>query len=473
MTESIYAFPIFADATDDEVQWMLDHSHEVTLQKGDFFFREGEPAHQFYIVMEGELQVTRTVNGERRVVGTTPRGVSAGETFLLTGGTALASARAIEPTRLMVFNMPEFLAIFTHCPAVGLYILRSAAERLHNFAVLANQQEKMAALGKLSAGLAHELNNPAAAAKHSVRNLHSLIPSFQARSIRLNAMGMTEAELEGLIQFIREVQKRADTLPKFSTLEQSEREDELGEWLEQKGVENAWEIAPTFVSEHLIIEELEGIVGLVESPCVPELLAWLYESLSVSSLLYEIEQSTQRISDLVGAIKSYTYMDRGVIQEVDIHKDLDNTLRMLKHRLVNATVMRQYDSELSPIQGRGGELNQVWTNIIANAIEATNGRGTIRLITRNENDYVMVEIADDGPGIPPEIMPRLFEPFFTTKGVGSGTGLGLEISYRVVQQHNGTMEVRSEPGHTRFIVRLPVNANQGDTHEDNDEGGDA
>ena len=185
-------------------------------------------------------------------------------------------------------------------------------------------------------------------------------------------------------------------------------------------------------------------------------LSWLRDLLDASALLKQIEESTRRISELVGSVKAYTYMDRAPVQQVNIHDGLENTLTVMKHKLREVEVVREYEPDLPPIQARGSELNQIWTNLIDNAIDAMGGRGQIRIITRSEADFVMVEIADNGPGIPADVLPRIFEPFFTTKSVGVGTGLGLDISYRIVQQHHGTMEVRSEPGHTRFILRLPI-----------------
>ncbi len=455
--QSIATLPLFIDATDDELQWIMDHSYEVALARGDYFFKEGEVARHFYVVLEGELQIVQTIKGEPVVLGTTPRGIMGGETFLLSGSTALSSAQAIMPSRLRVFDLAAFLGIFTHCPSVGIKILRTAAARLQGVATVVKQQEKMAALGKLSAGLAHELNNPATAAKRSTITLRSLLPSFQARTIRLNSMGLAGGELEGFIHFLGQVRARRATATPLSTVEQSDREEILGTWLEDYAIENSWELAATLVSAQISVAEIEALVAPIAGPCVPDVLTWLCESLTVASLLDEVEQSTQRISDLVGAIKTYTYMDQGTRQEVDIHRDLETTLLVLKHKLKNTTVVREYDPTLPRLLAHGGELNQVWTNLIDNAIDALQGVGTIRLITRHENNFIMVEVTDDGPGIPSEHLPRLFEPFFTTKEVGAGTGLGLDITYRIIRQHNGTIQVDSIPGCTRFIVRLPVN----------------
>lgn len=456
MIHDIQSLPIFIDVTDDEMAWLIAHSREVHVERGEYFFREGEAARCFYVVIDGELQVTRTINGETVVMGTTPRGIIGGETWLLSGARVEASAQAIAPTRLMVFDFPDFLAIFTHCPSVGVYILRVAAERMHGYATLVKQQEKMAALGKLAAGLAHELNNPAAAARRSANTLRSVLVSWQARTLKLAALGLTQAQIHDLLTFLQTLQERSAPSTPLSTLEQSDREMAMEAWLDAQGVENSWEFAPIYVSAGVTPEDLAAVVIPTDAAATSTVLVWLCEWLTSSGLIDEIEFSTRRISELVTAIKSYTYMDQGPRQYVDVHQDLDNTLLMLKYRLKDVHVERQYCSDMVKILAGGGELNQVWTNLIDNAIDALQGKGTLRIITRNENNFIMVEIADNGPGIPADVLPRIFDPFFTTKKVGEGTGLGLDITYRIVNQHGGTIEVRSKPGETRFIVRLPV-----------------
>jgi signal transduction histidine kinase len=455
MMSDIQTLPIFVDVTDDEMTWLIANSSEVTVSKGDYFFREGEAARHFYIVIAGELQVTRTLNGEQIVLGTTPRGIIGGELWLLRGTPIEASAQAIVPTRLMVFEFRSFLGIFANCPSVGVHILRVAAERMSNFATLVKQQEKMAALGKLSAGLAHELNNPAAAARRSASTLRGALAAWQSHTFAIAGLGLTADQVNQLLAFLHLLQSRAATLSPLSPLEQSDRELVMEDWLNEQAVNNAWEIAPIYVTAGVTIDELQPLVAMMPT-AKPTLLVWLCEWLTASGLLDEIEQSARRISELVSAIKSYTYMDQGKWQDVDIHHDLDNTLLILKHKLKNIQVERNFCSDLPRIAARGSELNQVWTNLIDNAVDAMNGNGTLALITRYENNFVMVEITDTGPGVPAHVLPHIFEPFFTTKEVGKGTGLGLDITYRIIQQHRGTIEVQSKPGQTRFIVRLPL-----------------
>jgi signal transduction histidine kinase len=454
--DPIYNIPLFQDATDDELQWLIDHSTEQRLAVGEYFTRENEPTHHFYIVLEGELQVVRTINGQEAVVGTTPRGIMGGELWLLTGSRAGATARAIAPTRLMVFDYPRFLQIFSHVPPVGAQILRTAAERMQGLATFVNQQEKLAALGKISAGLAHELNNPASAARRAAGTLREVLPILSQRTLALSRWGLSQEQIQQLTTLAQELADRTRTTNPLTALEQSDREEAMMAWLEENGCDNVDDLAATFVTAHLELNELQRVAAPLPPPALSDVLSWLHQELDAANLLDEIEQGTRRIADLVAAVKGYTYMDQGPLQEVDLHRGLENTLIVLRHKLQQIQVERYFTPDLPTILGRGGDLNQVWTNLIDNAIDALGGQGTIKLITRCENNYAMVEVTDNGPGIPPEVLPHIFDPFFTTKGVGIGNGLGLDTVYRIVNQHNGTVEVQSEPGCTRFIIRLPV-----------------
>lgn len=447
----------FKDLPDNELHWLIDHSVEQEVKAGENFSQEGIPSDVFYVVLEGELQVTRKVNGRGHVMGTTPPGIIGGELTLLNHvSTSMITAQAIMPSRLMVFDKHTFRQIFAACPNFGAYIFKIATERTQGYAAFIQQQEKMAALGKLSAGLAHELNNPAAAARRSAQSLSELLPALQAHTVHLSALKFTGSQLADLDLCQKQWLAQAATEQSLSAMEQSDREDELSDWFEDHGIENGWKMAEIFVTAGVQPDELSDLAGCLPNEFLGPVVAWLHDSLCAANLLEEVEQSTRRISDLVGAIKEYTYMDRAPVQDVDVHHGLDVTLKVLKHKLRNVTVTRQFDDSLPTISGKGGELNQVWTNLIDNAIDAMGGQGQLKLITRYENNFVMVEITDDGPGIPPEIQPHIFEPFFTTKEVGSGTGLGLDITYRIVKEHKGGIEVWSKPGETRFIVRLPL-----------------
>jgi signal transduction histidine kinase len=454
--QTLRELPLFQDSPDDELTWIVAHSAEVALATGEFYALEGEPTDTFFIVLEGELQVTRTIDGKPAVVGTIPKGLFANELPLLYGTPAFSTICAIMPSRLRVLALADFRGLFGACPVFGAQVLRMAAERTQWFAGLLKQQEKMAALGKLAAGLAHELNNPATAARRAARTLADLLPTLQDETVRLCDMGLQQEQFNKILALPREASARP--APALQPLERSDREDELSNWMDGLGVADAWELAPSFVAAGISADELQGISAALPPAQIATTLGWLHRALSAAGLINEIEQSTGRITDLVGAVKTYTFMDRAPLQEVDVHAGLDATLTVLNHKLKGITLIRSYDSTLPRLMARGGELNQVWTNLIDNAIDATGGAGTIHLITRNENNQVMVEVADDGPGIPKELLDKVFEPFFTTKEVGYGTGLGLDISYRIVEQHSGTLEVDSHPGLTRFIVRLPIGA---------------
>jgi signal transduction histidine kinase len=447
----------FADLTDDELDWLLSNGRELLLEKGDYFIHEGEPADRFYVTIEGEMQITRTIKGKQTVMGTTPAGIMGGEISILNAIPSNVTSYAIAPSRLFVLDLQAFRGMFMGCPHFGARVLRTASERMQLYASMIKQHEKMAALGRLAAGLAHELNNPAAAAQRAVRTLRSSLPTQRQRSLYLCELGLEEEQLNKLGHFVDAVVSRQDSLTPLSTLERSDREEELGSWLDERNVAEAWDLAGVFVNAGLTLDDLEDLVAPLPQESQPEAIAWVGSTLSIDGLLSEIELSSHRISELVGAVKAYTYMDQGPLQAVDLNRDLDNTLTVLNHKLKKGVqVSREYDPDLPKIQGRGGELTQVWTNLIANAIEAMNYKGNLRVITRCENNFAMVEVADNGPGIAGDVLPHIFEPFFTTKGVGEGTGLGLDISYRVIKQHNGTIEVQSLPGNTRFIVRLPI-----------------
>jgi signal transduction histidine kinase len=314
----------------------------------------------------------------------------------------------------------------------------------------------MAALGKLSAGLAHELNNPAAAALRAAKTLAQTLPELQTRTLKLNAPRLDAAQLDSLVALQQQMAAQTSAVPHLSPLEQSDREDEICAWLEERGLDNGWEVAPTLVAAGMRAADLAQFAASLPADNLADVLAWLHTSLQAATLLGEIQQSTQRIADLVTAVKSYTYMDQAALQEVDIHKGLENTLTVLQYKLKKMSVRREYDANLPRIMAHGGELNQVWTNLLDNAADAAGEGGTITINTRSEQNYVMISITDNGPGIPLHAQPHLFEPFFTTKEVGRGTGLGLDITYRIVKRHNGVIEFDSVPGRTRFIVRLPI-----------------
>jgi signal transduction histidine kinase len=326
--------------------------------------------------------------------------------------------------------------------------------------VMLRQSEKLATLGKLSAGMAHELNNPAAAALRGAAQLGTTFGHLQEAHLKLGELNLTDSQLELLLTLDKLARDRARQPADIDSLTRSDREAELETWLEGQGVENAWEVAPGLVNLGYDKDELTTLLADFSSSQAMAVIDWLNCTFIIYSLLDEIGQGAGRISEIVKALKTYTYMDQAPIQSVDVHEGLDNTLVMLRSKLKpGITVHRDYAPDLPHIQAYGSELNQVWTNIIDNAIDAMNGKGEITLRTRHDDRWAIVEITDNGPGIPEAILPNLFDPFFTTKPPGRGTGLGLNISHNiVVQKHKGRIDVYSQPGKTRFEVRLPLNS---------------
>lgn len=427
----------------------------LELKPGDILYQEGDTAYCFYVVLSGQIKITKQLGIEEIVVTIHRRGEFTGDLNMLTGGISQATASSIDTSRVIKFE--DFKELLKGCPrSIDLFV-PALAERSKDLEIRLRQQEKLAALGKLSAGLAHELNNPAAAGRRAAKQLNSAIASLQQNMLSLRGKHFSTHHR----QLLSELQQQAiqkDCKSCLSPLEQSDREDELADWLESLGVNNAWELSPSLVSAGIERSQLATLANDMESSAFSEALMWLEATLTMNGLVHEVEQSTSRISDLVGAIKNYSYMDRGAVQEVDLHEGLNDTLKILHHKLkYGVTVHQEYNTDIPKISVYGGELNQVWTNLIDNAIDAMEGKGELTIRTSQENNCVLVEIIDNGVGIPTEFQSRIFEPFFTSKGVGKGSGLGLDISRRiVVQKHKGNLRFESQPGKTNFQVRIPI-----------------
>jgi signal transduction histidine kinase len=319
-------------------------------------------------------------------------------------------------------------------------------------------QEKMASLGKLSAGMAHELNNPASAAQRSAAQLQSTFRQLQEAHVMITELNLAGALLKKVKELGQLARERAKQPVDLDAVTRSDRENELEEWLDAQGFEQSWELAPTLVKLGYDVRRLKSLAREFAGTRFPVVIEWLCCTYTIYSLLSDISLGTGRIAEIIKALKTYTYMDQAPVQTVDVHEGLDNTLVIFQNKLKSGIkVRREYAEDLPMIQAYGSELNQVWTNIIDNAIDSVDGEGTLVLRTRSDNRWIVVEIEDDGPGIPDSILSNIFDPFFTTKPPGEGTGLGLNISHNIiVQKHQGRIDVSSEPGKTRFTVRLPI-----------------
>ncbi|RJS18436.1 hypothetical protein DRW03_25280 [Corallococcus sp. H22C18031201] len=452
--EEVRRVPLLSGADDEEAAWLRAESVEVRLESGEWVGREGEPA-SFYIVLEGELRITKNVAGVEMLVSHFQAGDFFGEVPLLLGQGFLASARALLPSRLLRLTDRAFWQMLANCPTANEQILRTMAERSRALQTIAFQQEKLASLGTLAAGLAHELNNPVSAVMRGVHDLEDALHSLPTLALALDCHALAGEQVRALLV------PGALAVVSLGSLDRSDAEERLSEWLEARGVPEPWTLAPELVEAGLdaqrLAQDTEGLSGDV----LTGTLRWVAATRGISVVLEQVRQAGGRISSLVNAARSYTYLDQAPLQRVDVHEGLESTLTMLAHRLRAIRVVRDYDATLPRITAYGTELNQVWTSLIENAADAMagseTGTGRLRLSTRRDGDHVVVEVADDGPGIPTEVQPRIFDPFFTTKGVGEGTGLGLSITHRVVSMlHRGELRVSSVPGDTRFEVRLPM-----------------
>ncbi|MDP8937974.1 MAG: ATP-binding protein [Actinomycetota bacterium] len=451
------SYPIFQALSDEQLAWLVPRTEEVEVGGGTILFREGDPPEHFWVLVEGELEIQKLIGGANRVVATnsTP-GVWAGSVPLVDTVHQI-TARAPRASRLFRFRQDDMAAMLANGFPIATHLLLGVRAGTERFQSELYQQEKLTALGKLSAGLAHELNNPASAAQRATSELARALDAHRSAALGLSVHGLERCRDE-LDHLQRALAARARSAPMLAPVAKGDREDELVAWLDRHGVPDAWEAASALADLDVDGAWLEELTGRVPKPALPAVLRWALTGVTAAGLLEEIEHATRRIVELVAAVKAYSYMDQAPLQEVDVHEGIETTLTILRHKLRDGIeVERDYATDLPRLSVHGSGLNQVWTNLLDNAIDALGGTGRIRIRTFRLGDDVAVEITDDGPGIPPELQSRVFEPFFTTKAPGEGTGLGLDLVYRtVVRDHNGHVYVSSEPGATTFRVRLPV-----------------
>jgi signal transduction histidine kinase len=369
-----------------------------------------------------------------------------------------ASVRAIQDSHLLKIPNDAFEEMLFSRPQVMLAILRTVTARLRQNEAMLHQSEKMAGLGTLAAGLAHELNNPAAAAQRNAAQLHDALTRWQNITLEISSLGLDTRQVEMLNSLHEVLVVHTGITPDIDPVIRIDQESALQAWLEDQGIEPAWELAPALIDTGWEISKVQRFAEVFTNAQLPSIIRWLATGSNVYALLHGVRQSASRIYEIVKAVKAYAYLDQAPIQEIDIHEGLENTLVILGHKLKpGIRVVRQYTSGLPRIEAYASDLNQVWTNIIDNAIDAMQGQGELTIRTYSRNGSVIVEIADNGPGIPAEIQSRIFEPFFTTKPPGSGTGLGLNIVYSIItQKHKGHIQVDSKPGATCFQITLPI-----------------
>ena len=437
--------------TEEQVRALSGYGRERRLEEGEYLFDEKGVVDSFFVVIEGEVGISRLDGAEETRLLSHGPGEFTGGLAVLTGKRSIHRARAEAPTRVLEIDSEAFRRVAVEMPDVADALISGLARRMRFTQRAFRQHEKLAALGKLSAGLAHELNNPAAAAIRASRELGSGILSAQLAALEHDTR-FSPAGRQGLVGLLREAAARLDTT--LDPLSLGDAEDELAAWLEDRGVEEAWDLAPTLAAAGVEEGDIAGLP--VPAGQLSGAVRWLAGTLELTGLAGEISASVGRISRLVGAMKEYTFMDQASSPEADVVEGIENTLTILGHKLRGVSVAREYEEGLPRVPGPGGELNEVWTNLLDNAADAVAGGGSVGVRAFREGGAVVVEVTDDGPGIPPEIRGRVFEPFFTTKEVGSGAGLGLDVARRVVVGRGGEIAVESGPEGTRFVVRLPL-----------------
>jgi len=446
--------PAFADLPDEQIAWFISQAQVLKLRPGDVYARQGDPADAMFVILEGEFQWRGELGGQPVVFSSKPGDITGALPFsrmkqFTVNGSVVTDGRALR------FPASRFPDLVQRMPELAKHLVGLMADRVRETTRIEQQRDRLAALGKLSAGLAHELNNPASAAKRATSQLRDILKKIKDASHELGRRDLSAAQKS-------EIEKLEATFtqldgPPPDALTASDLEGRIDALLRSHGQNDLWQLSAGLARRNVKPEVLETLFGALEADTARAALVRIAASVEVADLLNEIESSTSRISDLVGAIKEYTYMDQAKVQTVDIVKSLETTLTILNHKLKRGvTVQRDYHRVPLLVNSFGSELNQVWTNIIDNAIDAMGGKGELRVRTYRDDGCVVVEIGDNGPGISPEIKSHIFEPFFTTKGVGEGTGLGLDTVQRIVKKHKGNIQVSSKPGDTRFQVWLPL-----------------
>jgi len=447
--------PLFQGLSDDELQQLMDNAKPISLRAGEVLMKQGDTGDSAFVVVKGIFEITKQSGQSVIKIDVRNPGDVLGEMALLSQAPRSATVTSITDSETLCISQRAFEDLLSSSSTAALAVLHWVMNRLSQNDALLHQQERMAALGTFSAGLAHELNNPAAAAQRSAAELNKALLKWQSLTHQMEAMAIRENQTDWLDGFMQETSRRFESPLKLDALDKIDLVDQLQAWLEANGIESAWGLAPAMVNFGWNGESLEKLKGTAFFGLSVQ---WLGAGCLTMELLSEVQHTTERISQIVRAMKSYTYLDQAPILEVDIHEGLENTLVIMQHKLKQGvTIKREYSANLPRIEAYASELNQVWTNIIDNAVDAMNEKGEIILRTYAEDNRVVVEIVDNGPGMPENIQSRIFEPFFTTKPPGKGTGLGLHISHDIVaNRHHGQLLVESKPGETKFKALLPV-----------------
>jgi signal transduction histidine kinase len=435
--------------------WLAKHAEEIVAETGQVFFEEGAPADRMILILKGEIHVRRQRGG--------PMELFIGRAGQMTGYLPFSRMKfsggqgfAVTPVWALTISKDLFPEMLQAIPSMAQRVVSTLLDRVREVTRIEQQAEKLTALGKLAGNLAHELNNPASAAQRAASSLVTELRANRQNRFKLVNLCLSDEQIRGIEGWEQRVLSRRAASEDENAGDLIAREESLRNWLSDLPCEESWEVAAQLNEQGVTVADLAALRAILEPRETCVVLQYFARYLRTSRSVETLLNSTDRIFDLISAVKVYSYMDRAPILEVDVPAGLDATLQMLHSRMTNVTVEREYESNLPPISAYGSELNLVWTALIENALDALGNRGLLRLACRLEGEMLLVEIWDAGPGIPPELQDRIFEPFFTTKAPGQGLGLGLDNAMRIVRKHRGHLSVRSEPGSTCFRVRLPL-----------------
>jgi signal transduction histidine kinase len=455
LVEALKKIAPLHDLEEADYEWLATHGTEVFAESGAVFFREGEPATKMTILLKGEIYVRREHGG--------PAALFIGRSGLITGVLPFSRMKAYgglgytsAPTWGLEFDRSLFPEMTKTIPVLNERFVGILLDRVREITRMEQQSEKLNALGKLAGNLAHELNNPASAAQRSAAGVLEELRVYGHERFNLGRLCLDSEKTEKVMAWEDQVRTEAKRLGTPAETEQTHREDQIVSWLHRHDIQESWHIAPELAEFGVVPDQLESLAGYLDPGAIAVVLSQFTSSLRTERIAEAMLDSTARIFDLIRAIKDYSYMDQMPIQEVDVPQSLENTLAMVASRLRKMEVVRDYEPHLPCVSAYGRELNQVWTALIENALDAVHDEGKLQLLVRTAGDMLLIEVWDNGPGIPQELQARIFEPFFTTKAPGSGLGLGLDAVSRIVRMHRGFVTVQSKPGSTCFQIRVPL-----------------
>jgi len=448
------------DVPKDQLQWLIDNSRQYIVPAGEFLFKPGDPVKGTHVLISGRIRIYAVQGNSTREIDIWEGGEIGGYLPYSRGKVAGAYGVAMDDVELMTFPIDRIRELINQHFELTQALVHEMTDRVREFTALQQQNEKMMALGKLSAGLAHELNNPAAAIVRSSTLLKQHLRLQPETFKDVISIRMSGEQVDIVNNILFALMDRGK--PVMPLMERTGKEDEMTDWLDDSKVSNAQEIAENFVEFGFTLADLDDFRSRIPAEHLSPVFNWINNNLVTEKMVSDIQDASQRISDLVGSVKNFTHMDRGQDKQYsDIHTGIRNTITMLNHKLRkgNIEMKEDFDLGLPQVKALIGELNQVWTNLIDNAVDAMepNGKGVLEIRTRKDGEFVRVSVIDNGPGIPEDVRSKIFDPFFTTKDIGKGTGLGLDVVNKIVRQHNGSIKVDSVPGRTEFVICFPIN----------------